>query len=424
MKKKSKSKSNKTNNSIIKDIKKLTSKVDLSKNKFNTIEMILVFIMALVFGLLLGEMIFSGPSKTGSLTQTNDENIAEIKNVYNTITSEYIDGVSKEMVKKGAISGMMSVLGDDYSVYYDEKESSSFEEEVSGTFYGMGAEIYQDKDNNIVVNKVFKNSPASKAGLKKGDIYLKINNKDITNKTTEEVSKIVKGKNNNTFTLTVKRNDKAINLKVTTAKVEIPSVTSRIITEKDKKIGYIAISIFASNTDEQFEKHLKKLDKQNISKLIIDVRSNQGGELETVINIASNFLKKENVIVQTEKDKKTTKIYSKKNSEKKYEIVVLINGASASGSEVLASTLNENCGAALIGTTTYGKGTVQKTKGLSNGTMIKYTTEIWKTSKGKAINKKGIEPTIKVELNKKYYETGSDKDDNQLQKAIEEITKS
>lgn len=418
MKKKLKSKLK--NNKTVKTIQKATKKINLEQNKFNTLELILVFVMALIFGILTGEMIFSGGNNDSNvLTAKNDEYITEIKSVYNTITKEYIDKVDKNALKEGAINGMMNTLGDNYSVYYDKEASDSFEEELSGTFYGMGAEIYQNEKKEIIVNKVFEGSPAEKAGLKKDDIYLKINKKDVTKKSVDEVSKLIKGKNNKVFTLTVKRNNKEVDLKIKTAKIDIPSVTSKIIEKDNKKIGYISISIFANNTDEQFEKELKKLDKKGITKLIIDIRSNQGGELDTVVNIASNFLSKKDVIVQTEKNKNVTKIYAKKNNTKKYDIAVLINGASASGSEVLASALNENYGATLIGTTTFGKGTVQKTKILSNGTMIKYTTEIWKTSKGKAINKKGIRPNIKVELSDKYFDTGNEQDDNQLQKAIE-----
>ena len=177
---KKKLKSNSKINQTIKNIKKITDKIDLSNPKFNALEVFLVFIMALLFGLLTGEILFSGSSdNTSSLTTKNDEYLAEIKNVYNTITKEYINEVNKEAIKNAAIDGMMSALGDNYSVYYDEEESNDFEEELSGNFYGMGSEIYQDNKNNIIVNRVFENSPAEKAGLKKGDIYLKINNKVI-----------------------------------------------------------------------------------------------------------------------------------------------------------------------------------------------------------------------------------------------------
>lgn len=409
------------NSQLIKKIKQALSKAELGKNKFNTLELILIFIMALVFGILIGEMVFSNGSSSTSLTRKNNSNIEEITNVYNTLIEEYINEVNEEDLKEAAIEGMLNLLGDNYSLYYDETESEEFKEELTGTFYGIGAEVYQEEGGLITVYNVFENSPAAKAGLEKGDEYLKINGEDVTNKTSSDVADMIKGKNGETITLNIRRGDEEKELKVTTAKVEIPSVSSEIINQNNTKIGYMAISIFAKNTDEQFSKHLETIEKEGINKLIIDLRSNNGGELETVINIASNFLNKDDVVVQTVLKDKTEKRYSIKNNTNKYDIVVLINGQSASGAEVLASALNENCNAELVGTTTYGKGTVQRTKTLSSGDMIKYTVETWKTSQGKEIEGVGIKPTIEVELSETYYKTLDQKDDNQLQTAIETI---
>lgn len=394
------------------------NKLNLEKNKFNTIELFLIFIMALALGLLLGEMIFSNTS-TNSLTKKTNNEIKEIENVYNSLIEEYVGKVNKEELKEAAIEGMISHLEDKYSIYYNKEESKQFEEELKGTYYGIGAEIYRAQNKNITVNKVYKNSPSEKAGLKKGDEIIKINNKELKDKTTEEVSKLIKSKKSQTITLTIKRENKTYNKKLTTEEIEIPSVKTEIIKKENKKIGYIQITIFSSNTDEQFAKALENLKKEKITNLIIDVRDNIGGELDTVVNIASNFLAKDDIVIQTISNNKTKKITSNKNSKKDYNIVVLINNGSASGSEVLAATLNENCNAELVGDTTYGKGTVQKTKKLASGSIIKYTVETWKTGKGKDINGKGVKPTIKINQSEKYYETQKQEDDAQLQKAIE-----
>lgn len=398
-------------------------KINLEKNKFNTLELILIFIMALLFGLVLGELIFSGGNNSSSLTKEHNKSLEEIENVYNTVLKEYIGEVNETELKEAAINGMMNLLDDNYSLYYSEEETEELNQELQGYFYGMGTEIYQEKDKLITINKVFENSPAEKAGLKKGDEYLKINGTDVTKKNLEEVSEMIKNQKNKTFNITIKRKEKEITKQVTIGKVEIPSVESEIINKNNKKIGYISISIFANNTDEQFERHLHKMNKENINKLIIDVRDNVGGELDAVVNITSNFLTKKDIILQTATQTRTKKIYSTKNNDKEYEIVVLINGGSASGSEVLASALNENCKSQLVGTTTFGKGTVQKTKTLTSGSMIKYTIETWKTSKGNSIDKKGIKPTLEIKMNEKYYKTYEKEDDNQLQKAIELLTK-
>ena len=416
----------KTKKGLIKRISVYISKIDLSKKKFNTLELILIFIMALVFGVLTGEMIFRGSTdeKTSvSITSNNAVQINEIKNVYNTILNEYINSIDKEMLKDAAINGMFTVLGDKHSIYFNEKESESFQDQLNGYFYGMGTSVYQKKGDLVTINEVYKNSPASKAGLKKGDKYLKINGKDVRKFSSEEISEEIKGTNGQEFTLTLQRENKEINVKVTTGKVAIPSVNTKIITKNNKKIGYIEISIFASNTDEQLKEALAKMKKNNIKDLILDLRYNQGGQLDTAINITSEFLNKGTPIIQISNKKETNIKYSHGNNNPKYNIVILINEISASASEVFAAALNEQLGAPLIGEKTYGKGTVQKTKQLSDGSLIKYTIETWKTSKGNNIDKIGIKPTIRVEQSKNYTRTGKDKDDNQLKKAIETISK-
>ena len=419
-----KKKINLKNNKIIKYIKEQTKKLKLEKNKFNSLELILIFIMALLFGIVLGELIFSGGNTTSNaMTKSHNANIEEIEKVYNSLIEEYKNKVDERVLKEAAIKGMMEQLGDNYSIYYDEESSEALKEELTGEFYGMGAEIYRDENGSVKINRVFEGSPAEKAGLKKGDEYLKINGENISEKTTSQIAELIKGKDKKTFTITIKRDGKKITTKVTTAKVDIPTVESEVIEKDNQKIGYIKITLFASNTDEQFEKHLTKLDKQGVTKLIIDVRDNIGGELETVVNIASNFLNKEDVIIQRVSKTKTTKMYSTKNNEKKYDIVVLINEGTASGAEVLAAALNENYKADLIGITTFGKGTVQKTQTLSSGSIIKYTIETWKTGKGKEIDGKGVKPTIKVKQSEEYYKTYDKKDDEQYKKAIEVILK-
>ena len=378
------------NNKIIKNLKKFTSKINLTKNKFNTIELILIFIMALVFGLLIGEMIFSSGKETISITKKTNKNMTEIENVYNTISEEYINEVNEEKLKDAAIEGMMSTLGDQHSVYYNEKDSENFKDELNGYFYGIGAGVYQEKGKLVTIKEIYKNSPAEKAGLKAGDQYIKINGEDITKLTAEQISNKIKGKQGKELTLTIKRKNQEKNIKITTGKVEIPSVNK---------------------------------EKDNITQLIIDLRYNQGGHLDTVINVASEFLTKKNPIIQIVTKNKTNTKYSVKDSKNKYKIEVLINEGSASASEVLAAALNEQLGAELIGTTTYGKGTVQKTKTMPSGGVIKYTIETWKTSKGKDIDGRGIKTTIEIEQNEKYYKTYKNIDDKQLQKAIETIIK-
>ena len=235
---------------------------------------------------------------------------------------------------------------------------------------------------------------------------------------SSEIANLISGDVGDKFKISVKRGDETKDFEVELDKIEIKSVFSEIKEVNGKKIGYININNFASNTYKQFKSVLKDVEKNNIDSLIIDVRNNTGGHLSQVKNILSVFFDKKTVLFQIQNKKKTTKYYGSGDNKKTYPVVVLVNGGSASASEVLASCFKDNYkDATLVGVTTYGKGTVQQTKSLSEGSSFKFTTEKWLTSKGDWINEKGIEPDVVVENDPE-----SDVD-AQLDKAIELLSK-
>ena len=394
------------------------------KIKFNTLELMLMFIMAFMFGVLCDHYVFNNDSIVSSFSLESNSETSEIAEVYNTILEEYIDKVDRTTLKEAAINGMVSSLEDKHSIYFDETETEQFQEELNGYFTGLGVTVYKDKEKNslVTISDVFKNSPAEKAGLQAKDQFLKINGKDVTKYSPSDVSKAVKGKEG-TFIIVIKRDNEEKEIKVTTGKVDLPSVDSKIITKNNKKIGYLSISVFATNTSNQVKDALDELNKDNISDLIVDLRYNPGGELNSVIDVASQFLDKGVPVIQIKKKTETDIRTSLGRKNKSYNLIVLINKSSASGAEALAGALSEQAGATLIGTSTYGKGTVQKSKRLPNGSTIKYTVETWSTSKGNSIEGKGIKPTIEVKQSDKYYATLKDGDDTQLQKALDLISK-
>ena len=204
-----------------------------------------------------------------------------------------------------------------------------------------------------------------------------------------------------------------------TRKIDIPSVESKIIENNDKKIGYISISIFALNTDEQFKTKLLQLEESSIDSLIIDVRNNVGGHLSTVTNILNLFFTKDEILYQIDRKGKIEKTYGTSTDDRNYKVIVLTNSNSASGSEILASAFKEVKNSDIIGTKTFGKGTVQKLIELENGSMLKITSETWLTSNGNTINKVGVEPTVEIELSDDYKIKPIEENDNQLKKAIE-----
>lgn len=410
--------SNRKNNKN-KKVKKIknSNKEEVKEEKefFSLKEVLIITIMAIVFGWLMGSIV---TSKTEGLTDSKE--IKKLRNVYNHIVNNYYKKVDRTKLIEASINGMLNYLDDPNTVYMDKEETESFNQVMSGEYKGVGVSIIKYKDE-IYILTVFKGSPADKAGLKVGDIIIKVNGKDIKGIETEEVVKLIKNKKE--AKLKIKRGEEEKEVKVKIEKIEIPSVSSEIIEKNGKKVGLINVSVFASNTASQFKKELHKLENKKIDSYIIDLRSNSGGYLSGATSILSEFMDSKSVIYQIKTNEKTVKYYSKGKMRKKHKVLVLIDENSASASEVVAAAFKESYGAEVVGKKSYGKGTVQQTANLAGGGSIKYTTENWLTPKGEYINKKGIEPTIEVDLDEEYYNYPINDNDNQLQKALEVITK-
>lgn len=401
--------------------KRLLNKLNPEENKFNFLEIILLMFMAFVVGVFASQAI---SLKIPILNNTTViEDTSELTRVYNLIINKYYGEVDKKELTSAAIKGMMNYLSDDYSMYFTEDEKNDFNERLNGVYTGLGVEITNDASNNAMIVTVFDNSSAKDANLKPGDIIAKINGEDVLGLGKEEVVKKIKGKSNYSFNMSVLRDNNLIDVKVVTKSITLSSVTSSVIEKDNEKIGYIYISIFALNTYDQFKEQLEELEKMKITSLIIDVRSNTGGHLTSVTSILDLFLNKTDVMYQIKSKDKIKKVYGTETSTRKYPIVVLTNELSASASEILASALKEAYGAKTVGIKTFGKGTMQNMLDLENGGMIKVTTEEWLTSKGNKINKEGVPVDYEVKLDEKYASNPSKETDNQLQKAIEVLTK-
>ena len=396
------------------------------KSGFNYAEVIVIMIITLILGGVIGSFITyvakDQVKEEKKICSEIPKEMNEFLETYENIIDGYYEKVdSKELLDAG-ISGMLQYLDDDYSIYMDKETTEEFDEHVEGKYTGIGVEI-QLTDDGVVVNRVFDKSPAQDAGFKKGDIIIKVNGEDVTKKTPSEISTMIKKDEDQVVDVTVKRGEEELTYTMTLKEVNIESVDTKVFEVNGKKIGYIDLSIFAANTYQQFERKLLELEGKKIDSLIIDVRGNSGGYLTAVTDVASLFLSKSKVIYQLDTRGIIEQVYSKSNTKREYDIVVLTNKASASASEILASALQESYGAKVIGTSTFGKGTVQAAYKLKSGATIKYTIQKWLTPNGNWINEKGVTPDIEVELDEKYYETQDDKDDNQLQKAIEELSK-
>lgn len=338
---------------------------------------------------------------------------------YDTIMSEYYKDVDSDKLIEGAINGMLESLDDEHTMYFDKKSKEEFDSELSGNYYGIGAQIQLTSDETIKITKVFDDSPAKKAGLKEEDVFVSVDGTSVKGKSATEVANMLKSDSVKTSTIVVKRNDKELTFKVTKENITLFSVSSEMLDNNGKNVGYLSVSIFGQKTYSQFKDALTKLEKQDMDSLIIDLRGNTGGYLSTVTNMLEEFIDKGNVIYQIQSSSGVKQYKTVKASEKKYKIVVLIDGGSASASEIMSAAMKEVYGATLVGQTTYGKGTVQTTKNLSNGSMIKYTIEKWLTPSGKNIDKEGIKPDYEVELGDSYKDNPTKENDTQLQKALD-----
>ncbi len=386
-------------------------------SKFSIFEVIIVTFISIIFGIIVGYILTYTSTPIKAIK--SDHNLEEIISTYNTIKDNYYDDVDEDSLADNAIKGMVSSLDDSYSSFMDNKTTESFNESVDGYFVGIGVTImYSDEYNQII--KVDEDGPGDKAGLKVNDIILSVDGKSVKGVYGEELTSLIKGKSGTKVKIKIKRGDTTKNITVKRGIIEIENVTSHLLEENGKKIGYINVDIFASNTYKQFKKNLNRMEKKKAEALIIDLRDNPGGHLSQTRDILSMFFDKKTVLYELKNKNKVSKIYSSSNEKRNYPIVILVNGNSASASEVMASCFKDNYkNVTVVGTKTYGKGTVQQTIKLSSGTSFKYTTEKWLTSKGKSIDGVGLNPDINVELEQSYYSNPTYENDLQIQKAVE-----
>lgn len=376
---------------------------------FNVFEVVIFVFISIIFGMIVGCVLTYQTSSLSSIR--TDSHLNEIVSTYMNIKNYYYEELDKDKLTNAAIKGMINSLEDPYSVFLDDDSTDTFTESIDGRYIGVGVSTVF-KDNNYIISSVIKDSSADKAGLKENDIILEVDDIDCSNITSSDLDELLKGKIDSDCKIKIKRDGKDITYYVKRESIEIQNVKSEIYDD----IGYISIKVFSSNSYNQFSKELKELENKNIKSLIIDIRNNPGGHLIQTRKILELFLKKDVVLYQTEKENKASKVLSSTKESRNYPVVVLINSSTASAAEVLAISLKENYkDVVIIGETSYGKGTVQKSETLSTGTSIKYTVEKWLTPKGEDINGEGIIPDIEVQKTKE--------EDTQLNRALEEIKK-
>lgn len=393
------------------------------KHKIGQIETIFLLVLTFLCSFLLG-FYFHDKFKSDK-TVLLDSHLNKFIDNYNYIVDNYYQDIDKNVLIDDAIEGMMKALDDPYSVYLDNSKNSNVNISLNGVYRGLGLAITKDNENNYIkVVGVIKGSQAEKSGIIEGDIIKRIDNNDTSSLSITDFSSLIIKSKEDEFTLLINRDGTEQIISIEKGSVVIDSVISDVIKLENLSVGYIYISVFASNTASQFLNELKKLEKSNIDYLIIDVRNNTGGHLTTVEKILKCFLTNKQIIYQLQKNNKTTKIYGNAKSNKKYPIILMGNEYSASASELLISALKENLNCKFFGKKTYGKGTVQEMITLDSNNKYKITTKRWLTPRGNWVNDtEGISPDYIIDTESYYYDDNDINKDSQLNSAIQYILK-
>ena len=362
-------------------------------------------------------------SSNGSSSSSENTLVKTLQSFKAMINKLYIGDVDEDAMIEGALKGYVEGLGDPYTEYYTKEEMADLREELNSEYVGIGVYIGNNAvDNTIVIAGTIKSSPAEEAGLKAGDVVEKIDDVSYTGKQLSEATKVLKAEEGTTVKLTILRDEKEIEINITRRKITVEHVSSKMM---DNNVAYIKIDSFDNNVADSFKSQLTDLMKENVNGIIIDLRSNGGGIVTEATDIADLFLEKDETILITKSKKDNEEKITKSKQEpivKNTPVVILVNEATASASEILAGALKDKYNATIVGKTTYGKGVIQSLYNLTDGSGLTITTDEYFTPNHNKIQKTGITPDVEVDLTKDAdgnYETG-DKD-AQLLKAIEVI---
>lgn len=385
---------------------------------------IFAVMLALVVGIIRNE------KPAAMVSQGTQDNVLENETVLDKI------GTLQRMIEKyslneadetelidGMYKGLVSSLGDVYSGYFTKDEFAEMMEATSGEYKGIGVIIQQDYNTGVIsIVKVFKGGPAEQAGVKAGDVVYKVNGKEVTGEDSNEVVAWIKNSENDEVTLEVARSGESdyISMNMKLSNVEVPTVESKMLADQ---IGYIAVSEFDEVTAAQFKKAVDTLKEQGMKGLVIDLRDNPGGLYTTVVEML-DYILPEGLIVYTEdKNGEGDKQYSDEEHKLDIPYAVIINGNSASASEIFAGAVKDFGIGKVVGTKSYGKGIVQQFFPLSDGSALKLTVSKYFTPSGVNIHGTGIQPDIEVALSEeaKAQTVLKEEEDNQLQAAIEAV---
>ena len=383
--------------------------------------LIVLLVLTVRAGFMMGSASYS--TAGGKVSENVKDKLDDLQGI---VDRYYLNGDDLEegQLEDGIYKGFMSALNDPYSVYYTEEETTELNQYMDGTYYGIGAILTQDIETNILmVSKCFEGSGAEESGLQPYDIILEVDGTDITGMDISSAVALIKGEKGTTVTLTVYRENQPdyLHITITRKEIEVPTVEYEVL---EGNVGYIQLTEFEASSTNQFNKAYDALMEQNVDGLIVDLRDNPGGLLTVVCDILGHFVQKDGLIVYTEdKYGHREELYADTFKYCSKPLVVLVNGNSASASEIFAGAVQDHGSGTILGTTTYGKGIVQQVMGLADGTSVKVTISKYFTPNGQDINGKGITPDVEVEQDEsvRYLSNIPHEQDVQLQAALEQI---
>ncbi len=368
-----------------------------------------------IAGLAVGGVKLMGGNANNVVSSDTLKKLTKIQRI---VQEKFLYEEDSDAVRDGILKGYVDGLDDVYSVYYNEEETKALNESTSGEYEGVGAVLTEDATTGVVtIVEVYEDSPAEKAGLKAEDILYKVDDTEVTGMDLTKVVSYIKGKQGTDVVLTVIRGDQSEELKLTATrdKIEIHTVSYKML---EDNIGYIKVTEFDTVTSEQYKNALDDLENQGMERLIVDLRNNPGGNVSTVCDMLDQMLPEGLIVYTQDKDGNKNEATSDEENQFTKPLVVLMNGNSASASEIYAGAIQDYGIGKIVGTQSYGKGVVQQIFDLGDGTSLKITIADYYTPNGRNINGEGITPDVEVEYEK---DENNSEADNQLDKAIEVV---
>ena len=341
------------------------------------------------------------------------------------IDKEYLDEKDESSLREGLYAGLLAGLKDPYSTYYTAEQYKELNTSNEGSYVGIGAVLQKDDAGGAKIIQLYEGGPGEQAGLKKGDVIKAVDGADVTDKETSDIASMVRDSEKDSVMLTIQREneEKTRDVKVEIRDVEIQTVSHEMLSEDT---GYIRISEFSEVTSDQYKKAFADLKDQGMKKLVVDLRDNPGGLLTAVCGVLRQILPERLIVYTEDKNGKREEETCDGKNKLDMPLAVLVNGNSASASEIFAGAVKDYGIGTIVGTTTYGKGVVQTIHSLTDGSAVKITIAKYFTPKGNDINKKGINPDVEAELSGDITDWTelTHKEDTQLQTALKEIGQS